>query len=39
MLYLSDPGVFLCHQFVHLAVEDDVNVSLEPNPEVVEFIC
>lgn len=37
--YLSDPRVFLCHQFVHVAVKDDVDVALQADPHVVQFIC
>lgn len=39
MQHLSDSRVFLRHQFVHVAVKDDVDVALQPDPDVVEFVC
>lgn len=39
MGYLSDSRVLLRHHFVHVTVKDDVDVGLQSDPDVVEFIC
>lgn len=36
--YLSDSRVFLRHQFVHVTVKHDVDVALQSDPDVVEFV-
>lgn len=37
--YLTNARVLLRHQFVHVTVKDYIDVTLEPNPGVIEFIC
>lgn len=36
---LADSRELLGHQLVHFAVEHNVDVTLQANPGVIEFVC